>query len=60
MDCLLTCDELTTVVFYDVAGSAKVLGVSMSQLSRLVNHHPAAFSMMNKGRESVGLPVLRK
>lgn len=45
---------------WDVAGSAKVLGVSMSQLSRLVHHHPAAFAMMNKGRESVGLPALRK
>ncbi|MAC76334.1 MAG: peptide chain release factor-like protein [Phycisphaeraceae bacterium] len=45
---------------WDVAGSAKILGISMSQLSRLVNHHPPAFAMMNAGRASVGLPVLRK
>ena len=45
---------------WDVAGSAKILGISMSQLSRLVHHHPPAFAKMNAGRESVGLPALRK
>ena len=45
---------------WDVAGAAKVFGVSMSQLARLVRQHPAAFSILNAGRESVGLPTLRK
>ena len=45
---------------WDVAGAARILGVTMSQLSRLVRHHPPAFAMLNKGRESVGLQPLRK
>lgn len=45
---------------WDVAGAARVFGISMSQLSRLVRHHPPAFSMLNEGRARVGLPVLRK
>ena len=43
-----------------MAGAAKILGITMSQLSRLVHHHPPAFAMLNEGRESVGLPPLRK
>ena len=45
---------------WDVAGAARILGVTMSQLSRLVHHHPPAFAMLNRGRESVGLKALRK
>ncbi len=45
---------------WDVAGAAKILGVTMSQLSRLVRHHPPAFAMLNEGRTSVGLGPLRK
>ena len=45
---------------WDVAGAARILGVTMSQLSRLIHHHPPAFAMLNKGRESVGLQPLRK
>jgi len=44
---------------YDLAGAAGVLGVTMSQLSRLVRHHPPAFVMVNEGREAIGLPRLR-
>ena len=44
---------------WDVAGAAGVLGVTMSQLSRLVRHHPPSFAMLNAGRESTGLPPLR-
>ena len=45
---------------WDVAGAAKILGVTMSQLSRLIRHHPPAFAMLNEGRTSVGLSPLRK
>jgi hypothetical protein len=45
---------------WDVAGSAKIFEISMSQLSRLLYHHPPAFAMLNEGRISVGLPRLRK
>ena len=45
---------------WDMAGAAKILGVTMSQLSRLVHHHPPAFAMLNEGRKGVGLPPLRK
>ena len=44
---------------FDLAGAAGVLGVTMSQLSRLVRHHPPAFGMLNEGREAIGLPRLR-
>ena len=44
---------------YDVAGAAGVLGVTMSQLSRLVRHHKHAFGMLNDGRKAVGLAPLR-
>lgn len=44
---------------YDVAGAAGVLGVSMSQLTRLVRHEKQAFAALNRGRESTGLHPLR-
>ncbi len=44
---------------YDVAGAAGVLGITMSQLSRLVRHHKHAFGMLNDGRKAVGLVPLR-
>ena len=52
--------DVIVVRRWDVAGAAKILGVTMSQLSRLVRHHPPAFAKLNKGRESVGLHPLRK
>lgn len=52
--------DLVVARRWDIAGAAKILGVTMSQISRLVHHHPPAFAMMNEGRESVGLPALRK
>ena len=45
---------------YDMAGAAALLGVTMSQLSRLVHHDKGAFAKMNAGREACGLPPLRK
>jgi len=44
---------------YDVAGAAGVLGVSMSQLAKLVRHERHAFSRVNEGRAERGLPVLK-
>lgn len=44
---------------FDVAGAAGVLGVSMSQLARLVRHERHAFAMVNEGRLAQGLPALR-
>ncbi len=44
---------------FDVAGAAGVLGLSMSQLARLVRHEKKAFAMMNEGRAGRGLPVLK-
>lgn len=45
---------------WDIAGAAKIFEITMSQLSRLIYHHPPAFAMLNEGRVSVGLPPLRK
>ncbi|MBX3356045.1 MAG: peptide chain release factor-like protein [Phycisphaeraceae bacterium] len=44
---------------FDVAGAAGVLGITMSQLTRLIRHEKHAFAMLNSGRQSVGLPPLR-
>ena len=44
---------------WDVAGTAGVLGISMSQLARLLRHDKAAFDLVNEGRQSMGLPRLR-
>ena len=44
---------------YDVAGSAGRLGVTMSQLARLVRHEKRAFALVNEGREARGLPRLK-
>jgi hypothetical protein len=44
---------------FDVAGAAGVLGVSMSQLAKLVRHDKHAFTAVNEGRAGRGLPPLR-
>ncbi len=44
---------------FDVAGAAGLLGVTMSQLARLVRHDRAAFAMVNDGRVKQGLPALK-
>ena len=44
---------------YDVAGAAGVLGITMSQLTRLIRHERHAFALVNEGREKVGLGKLR-
>jgi hypothetical protein len=44
---------------FDVAGAAGVLGLTMSQLSRLIGHERHAMARVNAGREAVGLRPLR-
>lgn len=44
---------------FDVAGSAGRLGITMSQLARLIRHDRAAFAMVNEGRMERGLHALR-
>lgn len=44
---------------FDVAGAAGVLGITMSQLAKLVRHEKHAFSLLNQGRTDRGLPALK-
>jgi hypothetical protein len=44
---------------FDVAGAAGVLGLSMSQLAKLIRHDKRAFALVNDGREQRGLPPLK-
>jgi hypothetical protein len=44
---------------FDVAGAAGVLGITMSQLARLVRHERHAFARVNEGRSKRGLPALK-
>ncbi|MFK7961216.1 MAG: peptide chain release factor-like protein [Phycisphaerales bacterium] len=44
---------------FDVAGAAGVLGISMSQLARLIRHDKRAFGIVNEKRYERGLPPLR-
>ncbi len=45
---------------WDVAKSAGALGISMSQLTKLLRHHPAALEQVNQYRQDLGLPRLRR
>ncbi len=54
--------EALDVVFargFDVAGAAGMLGVTMSQLARLIRHQKRAFAVVNEERERRGLSALR-
>ena len=44
---------------FDVGGAAGVLGVTMSQLARLIRHDKQAFALVNEGRSARRLPVLK-
>jgi hypothetical protein len=44
---------------FDVAGAAGLLGITMSQLAKLVRHEKHAFSLVNQGRTDRGLPALK-
>jgi hypothetical protein len=54
--------EAMDVVFarnFDVAGAAGMLGITMSQLARLLRHHKKAFGIVNDERTARGLPPLK-
>jgi len=51
--------DLVVARRFDIAGAAGLLGVTMSQLARLIRHEKAAFTMVNDGRERQGLPRLK-
>jgi len=51
--------DVITARKFDVAGSAGVLGISMSQLAKLVRHEKQAFALVNRGRVERGLPALK-
>ncbi len=44
---------------FDVGGAAGVLGITMSQLARLIRHDRHAFALVNEGRTDRGLPPLK-
>jgi len=44
---------------FDVAGAAGVLGITMSQLAKLIRHSKQAFTVVNEGRTNRGLHALR-
>jgi len=45
---------------WDVAKAAGALGISMSQLTKLLRHHPAALERVNQVRDEIGVPRLRR
>lgn len=45
---------------WDVGGAAGTLGISMSQLVRLIRHDAGAFDRVNRGRLARGWHVLRR
>lgn len=51
--------DVVTARRFDVAGAAGLLGITMSQLTRLIRHERHAFALVNAGRESTGLAKLR-
>jgi hypothetical protein len=44
---------------FDVAGAAGLLGVTMSQLAKLIRHEKHAMAMVNEGRRDRHLPELK-
>jgi hypothetical protein len=44
---------------FDVAGAAGILGITMSQLAKLVRHDKRAFTLVNQGRTDRHLPALK-
>jgi hypothetical protein len=51
--------DVVTACRFDVGGAAGVLGVTMSQLARLIRHDRHAFAWLNEGRTARGLPALK-
>ncbi len=51
--------DVVTARAGDVGGAGGVLGVTMSQLARLIRHDRQAFALVNEGRLARGLPALK-
>ncbi len=51
--------DVVVALRFDVGAAAGVLGVTMSQLARLIRHDGAAFAMVNEGRKGRGLRALK-
>jgi hypothetical protein len=51
--------DVVSACEFDVGGAAGVLGVTMSQLARLIRHDRHAFAQVNDGRKERGLPALK-
>lgn len=51
--------DVITARRFDVAGAAGLLGITMSQLAKLVRHEKHAFTLVNQGRTDRGLPALK-
>lgn len=51
--------DLVTALNFDVSAAAATLGVSMSQLTRLIRQDKLAAEKLNTGRKSAGLGPLR-
>jgi hypothetical protein len=51
--------DVVTARRYDVAGAAGILGITMSQLTRLIRNERHAFARINEGREAIGLSRLK-
>lgn len=51
--------DVVTALHFDVSEAATALGVSMSQLTRLIRQDKLAAAQLNAGRKSVGLRPLR-
>jgi len=52
--------DVISLTSWDVAKSAGRLGITMSQLTRLLRHEKTAFTMVNEHRVERGYPPLRK
>ena len=51
--------DVVTAMKFDVGGAAGALGVTMSQLVKLLGREPKALAWVNAGRVKLGLPKLR-
>ncbi len=51
--------DVVTASDFDVGGAAGLLGITMSQLARLIRHERHAFAMINAGRTARGLQALK-
>lgn len=51
--------DIVTACRWDVATAAGILGLSMSQLAKVIRHDKASFAQVNAGRTERGLPALK-